>query len=218
MTVWTQSLSGKVVDLVGTLPEQIDFADMAVQLSRIRRFLGGARETISVARHSLNVAQALWTFHDADFETVAYGLLHDAHEYVIGDITSPVKELLAHCFGDLEPFKKVVRQVDAAIFEAAGLRTTLTPLQTRLVKLADAKMLATEKRDFLAPEQRAWGDLPPPYAYRFPHTTSEEADAREFFAFVTNIQRQIEAARIIKTTAATLDMSFPEFIEMEAVR
>jgi len=42
-----------------------------------------------------NVAKALWLEHDASWTTVFYGLLHDGHEYIFGDIISPMKSLIS---------------------------------------------------------------------------------------------------------------------------
>lgn len=190
---WAQCLSGKPFDMTAPTPDQVDFADMARQLARINRYLGASRLNISVARHSLNVAKALWMIENADPETVLYGLLHDGHEYVVGDIPQPVKELLAEIYGTLDPLKAVTRRIDAAIFMAAGLPLVMSESQARLVKMADARMLATEKRDFLNPSLRDWGELPPPYDCCFRHSEREEDDAAEFLSFLDNCRAAIAA-------------------------
>ena len=67
-------------------------ADIAWALSQIPRFTGHLSERYSVAEHSIRVAESL--LGEAPLPTVQWGLLHDAHEAYINDISRPWKALL----------------------------------------------------------------------------------------------------------------------------
>lgn len=73
-----------------------DVQEVAHSLSRLCRFTGHTEVTYSVAQHSLLVA-SLVAQTDPDLAVV--GLLHDAHEAYLGDISRPVKELFRETFG-----------------------------------------------------------------------------------------------------------------------
>lgn len=73
-----------------------DVREVAHALSRLCRFTGHTEVTYSVAQHSLLVA-SLVAQTDPDLAIV--GLLHDAHEAYLGDISRPVKELYRETFG-----------------------------------------------------------------------------------------------------------------------
>lgn len=133
--------SGRRVDLPEPLPTSIDPTDIAVHLSRINRFVGACRP-YSVAQHSVAVAymsvavgQALhtpWTLGEALRE----GLLHDAAEYITGDIPSPVKAL----------FKTEFLRVSLPIERALRTRFDLQPVEPNEVWLADKMLLKIESR------------------------------------------------------------------------
>lgn len=72
----------------------IDIETVATSLSRLNRFLGYTLSGYSVAQHSVLVSQLVKT--DSPQVRLA-ALLHDAHESIIGDITSPVKAALRGC-------------------------------------------------------------------------------------------------------------------------
>lgn len=82
--------SGKRIDLPTPQPGQVDIADVAVQLSRIPRFVGATLEPWNVAAHSMHCA-ALAEAAGAGLQAQLAALLHDAHEAYMGDIPSPFK-------------------------------------------------------------------------------------------------------------------------------
>ena len=93
---WQRMLSGRRLDLIDPSPLDVEIADIAHGLARVARWNGqtSGPEIFSVAQHSLLVealfaagapAQAL----APDMRLAA--LLHDAPEYVIGDMISPFK-------------------------------------------------------------------------------------------------------------------------------
>ena len=84
--------SGKVVDPLKLQPEDLDIRDIAHNLSMICRYTGAFPFHYSVAQHSILVADmALVSNHDR--ETQLACLLHDAAEYVFGDVNYHLKRL-----------------------------------------------------------------------------------------------------------------------------
>lgn len=83
------TVSGKSVDLVYPDWREIDFRDVARGLSQIARFAGQSRRVISVAEHSLVVAEL------APPALRLPALLHDAHEAFLSDWPRPALDALA---------------------------------------------------------------------------------------------------------------------------
>jgi 5'-deoxynucleotidase YfbR-like HD superfamily hydrolase len=91
---WQRMLSGRRLDLLDPSPEDIEIEDIAHGLARVARWNGQTLGThaFSVAQHALiveEVAGALNPTWPPSFRLMA--LLHDAPEYVIGDLISPFK-------------------------------------------------------------------------------------------------------------------------------
>lgn len=161
--------SGRFVPLIGTMPAEIEFRDIAAHLARLCRFAGATVSHYSVAQHSVLTADLLAGHGPV---TQLYGLLHDAHEYVFGDITTPVRNLIRSAAwginmpGALDPITELTRDVDAAIHARAGLVWPLPAATANLIRLADARALATEIRDVCTDPRQAdrlaFGELPAP--------------------------------------------------------
>jgi hypothetical protein len=110
--VWQRMLSGRRLDLLDPSPLDIEIADIAHGLARVARWNGQTRgaHIFSVAQHTLLVEAVLrqqMPRVDISFRLAA--LLHDAPEYVIGDMISPFKAVLG---GD---YKAVEKRLLAAI-------------------------------------------------------------------------------------------------------
>src|SRR6201987_4743663 len=91
---WQRMLSGRRLDLIDPSPLDVEIADIAHGLARVARWNGQTRgpEIFSVAQHSLLV-EALFAAAEVSPAPGARlaALLHDAPEYVIGDMISPFK-------------------------------------------------------------------------------------------------------------------------------
>src|ERR1700756_5230806 len=92
--VWQRMLSGRRLDLIDPSPLDVEIGDIAHGLARVARWNGQTRgpEIFSVAQHSLLV-EALFAAAEVSPPAQARlaALLHDAPEYVIGDMISPFK-------------------------------------------------------------------------------------------------------------------------------
>jgi hypothetical protein len=144
--------SGLAVPIYGTEPHDIDLRDIAGHLSRICRFAGATQSFYSVAQHCVLVADLLAGQGPI---TQLYGLLHDAHEAYVGDITTPMRRLMAAAWGQplgngYDPVAEIVHDLDAAIHARFGLVWPMPATTANLVAIADKRALATEVRDLLA--------------------------------------------------------------------
>jgi hypothetical protein len=164
-----QVLGGAAVDLVHPLPEQIDFHTMACVLARVPRFCGHTdRGTLSVAQHCLEGARAIERDTGRRDAAAAF-MLHDGHEYVLGDITTPVQDALveiAIMFGNVyagDAVKSAIRhlknRLDVAIYTAAGITFPLPADVHAIVKEYDLRMCRTERDARVAPSPYPWADV-----------------------------------------------------------
>lgn len=149
--IWTQTLRGRAFDLLAPTPEMIDFAEIAETLSTLHRYAGAAEKPVSVALHTLIALDA------APPAIRPHVLLHDAHEYVIGELVQPFKMAMAEVLGPRfdAALTSLTDRIDRAIHAAAGLPLP-TPAQRALIRHADLTALMTERRDFLARPPLPW--------------------------------------------------------------
>lgn len=144
---FVETHSGFMFDLLHPDPGLVRLDDIGWSLSRQCRFNGNTRHFYSVADHSLYVGNLLPP------EIRIYGLLHDAHEAYIGDIPSPVKDLIGK-----ERILQIERGIDAAIFEALGLST---PSREIMDLVHHADILARRVEAYhLMPSRGSWGGDP----------------------------------------------------------
>ena len=147
-------LSGRRLDLLDPSPLDIEIADIAHGLARVARWNGqtSGAHIFSVAQHTLLVEAVMREQTprlDVRFRLAA--LLHDAPEYVIGDMISPFKAVLG---GD---YKAVEKRLLAAIHIRFGLPPVLSVEVERQIKEADkgaAYLEATELAGFAQAEAR----------------------------------------------------------------
>jgi len=131
---WQRMLSGRRLDLLDPTPMDIEIDDIAHGLAFVARWNGQTRGEYpySVAEHSLLVEEI---FARLTPETPAKwrlaALLHDAPEYVIGDMISPVKAAVGPAYGELDA------RLSAAIHLRFGLPAELPRTVKRQIKRAD---------------------------------------------------------------------------------
>jgi uncharacterized protein len=151
---WQRMLSGRRLDLLDPSPLDIEIADIAHGLARVARWNGqtSGAHIFSVAQHTLLVEAVMRAASPrVDDRVRLAALLHDAPEYVIGDMISPFKAVLG---GD---YKVVEKRLLAAIHIRFGLPPQLAPEIEKQVKNADrgaAFLEATELAGFSESEAR----------------------------------------------------------------
>ncbi len=132
--VWQRMLSGRRLDLLDPSPLDIEIADIAHGLARVARWNGQTSGThiFSVAQHTLLVEAVMRAQSPRiDARVRLATLLHDAPEYVIGDMISPFKAVLG------DDYKTVEKRLLAAIHIRFGLPPVLPDDITRQIKNAD---------------------------------------------------------------------------------
>ncbi|MHA4733254.1 hypothetical protein [Ensifer adhaerens] len=159
--VWSFTPDGTVIDIATPDQRVVCFNEMANALSKIARFDGrNPGQPYSVAQHSVLGACAILNEGGSTHEAALY-FLHDGHEYITGDQSSPIQKLYAlvarHLFGE-DRFRDTIVACkaawDEAIYYAAGLPgpETWTKRQAALVKSMDQRMCRAEALALFGPK------------------------------------------------------------------
>lgn len=161
--IWMQTATGRAFDLLQPQPSMVDFTvDVPDALARIPRFCGQINAgPYSVAQHCVIGADHIFE-ETARVDLAAAFLLHDGHEFIIGDIATPVAWALATFvaedgerikFTNLSLVEAQIRalkhRIDGAIFTAAGLPFPMPAAVHEKIKEIDARMFATERKHLL---------------------------------------------------------------------
>ena len=131
---WQRMLSGRRLDLLNPSPLDIEIEDIAHGLARVARWNGqtDGEHAFSVAEHSLLVETIVTALEPKlDRQSRLAALIHDAPEYVIGDLISPFKAALSLDYRAFEA------KLLAAIHVRFGLPAELPANVTKLIKRAD---------------------------------------------------------------------------------
>ena len=151
---WQRMLSGRRLDLINPSPLDVEIGDIAHGLARVARWNGQTKgpEIFSVAQHSLLV-EALFAAgaRAPSAKARLAALLHDAPEYVIGDMISPFKTAIG---GD---YKLIEERLKRAIHIRFGLPAEAPDDLARSIKAADrasAYLEATALAGFSISEAR----------------------------------------------------------------
>jgi uncharacterized protein len=130
--------SGKTFHFLHPTLEEIDINDIAHSLSRIIRFTGHCHKDLTVAEHCCHCADV------APNEYKLTMLLHDGTESLVGDLNTPLKDLLPQ-------YQEMETHVLQLIARKFGLPYPFPPI----VKEIDKRMLVTEMRDLICGEDYA---------------------------------------------------------------
>jgi 5'-deoxynucleotidase YfbR-like HD superfamily hydrolase len=175
---WQRMLSGRRLDLLDPSPMDIEIEDIAHGLARVARWNGQTigEHAFSVAQHSVVVEEIVAHIQpDVAPKWRLAALLHDASEYVIGDMISPFKAALGVDYRTFE------ERLEGAIHTRFGLPAKTPPLIKKLIKQADracAFFEATQLAGFEHEESIAFFDAPPP-GYRLVIDPLPPAQAQE---------------------------------------
>ena len=102
---WQRMLSGRRLDLLNPSPLDIEIEDIARGISRVARWNGQTSGVypLSVAQHSVIVAELLKSYNkNIEIKWQLAALLHDAAEYIISDMITPLKSFLGEEYIQLE--------------------------------------------------------------------------------------------------------------------
>ena len=168
MSAWIQTYGGRKFHPLDPRPGDVRITDVAHALSNLCRFTGHSRYFYSVAEHSV---RASW---HVPAEDAMWALLHDASEAYVNDLARPVKRSPGLAF-----YREAERRLQGVICVAFGL-----PLEEPMsVRIADLRMLMTERRDLMATPPEPWAETDEPYPERIgrpwqPHAARAEFRAR----------------------------------------
>ena len=157
---WQRMLSGRRLDLLNPSPLDIELEDIAHGLARVARWNGQTTgdHAFSVAQHSLLVEQIASELRaDLPGRWRLAALVHDAPEYVVGDLITPFKSAIGLDYRELED------RLLQAVHIRFGLPGELPKTITKLIKRADkmaAFLEATQLAGFSDEEARRFFTVP----------------------------------------------------------
>jgi len=184
---WQRMLSGRRLDLLDPSPLDVEVEDIAHGLARVARWNGQTEgaHIFSVAQHSLLVETIAHQRTRLDRRSRLGVLLHDAPEYVIGDMISPFKAVIG------DAYKGVEQRLLAAIHLRFGLPAALPDNLVALIKAADraaayleatrlAGFSVTEARRFFGPAPKFSSVIEREYLTPWPAETAEKRYLERF--------------------------------------
>lgn len=157
---WQRMLSGRRLDLIDPSPLDIEISDIAHGLARVARWNGQTigRHAFSVAQHAVLVEEIATRINlTLDPATRMLVLLHDAPEYVIGDMISPFKAVLGG------HYKEIEARLQSAIHLRFSLPSVPSAATKAMIKRADtiaAYFEATRLAGFSESEARLYFGTP----------------------------------------------------------
>lgn len=175
---WQRMLSGRRLDLLDPSPVDVEIEDIAHGLARVARWNGQTTGELpfTVAQHSLLVLDFCEAMRpDWPIKWRLAALLHDAPEFVIGDMISPFKAALG------EGYRTIERRLQAAVHLRFGLPAVLPETVAKIIKRADrasAFFEATQLAGFSVEEARVLFGPPegaPPITLRIETTAAVQA-------------------------------------------
>jgi 5'-deoxynucleotidase YfbR-like HD superfamily hydrolase len=171
---WQRMLSGRRLDLLDPSPLDIEVEDIAHGLARVARWNGQTHgaHIFSVAQHTLLVEAVLRAQNPRiDHRVRLAAMLHDAPEYVIGDMISPFKAVIGGSYKVVEKrllsaihirfglpavlSEEIEQQIKAADMGAAYLEAThlagFSEAEAKRLFGRDPKLPAASERDYVTP-------------------------------------------------------------------
>lgn len=159
---WLQTHSCRALDLASPDPADVRLEDIAHALSRICRYNGHTSRHYSVAEHCCHVAdyleqRAIENGHEDVAAHIALaGLLHDASEAYVGDLTYPLQQALGPAVR--AELRAAHERVWLAIRAALGVPPAVN-IHAPAVKWVDRTILLDERDALMGPSPRSW-DVP----------------------------------------------------------
>lgn len=172
---WIQTYSGRCIYPLDPRPEDIDIIDIAHALSNQCRFSGHCKKFYSIAQHSVLVASM------CSAENMLWGLCHDMSEYALVDLPRPLKRSQG-----FEAYLEAEKNFMKLICQVFSLPEDM-PVE---VKIADDRMLVTEKLSLLGKSPKPWSDNYEPYNIKIIPWNPEKAE-KEFLSMFRLITENI---------------------------
>ena len=151
---WQRMLSGRRLNLIEPSPLDIEIEDIARGIARVARWNGQTigKHPISVAQHCVIVTAILNTSNELlEKKWLLASLLHDAAEYIVGDMITPLKSIVGDSYANIES------KLQSAIHIRFSLPPILPKNIKQLIKKADkqtAYLEATQLAGFSEREAR----------------------------------------------------------------
>lgn len=164
-----QMNSGLYLDYVNPQPDQFTLHDVAQGLSRECRFSGQTRSHYSVAQHSVLVSLLV------PKEYAMAALVHDGSEAFMRDVSTPLKELMAHVY------KPIENRMQGAIHLHVGLPRDLPEDVHRIIKIADMTAFATERAQLMPSDDKHWPEVQHLIPLDFKIEPMDEIQAKMYF-------------------------------------
>ncbi len=142
-----QTFTGRRFYVEDPRPEDVFIVDIAHHLAMLVRYNGAVLRYYSVAEHCVHVSRLVSP------RNAMWGLLHDAAEYVVGDMTRPLKKQ-----PQLRGFATFENRVQRAVCERFGLSYDM-PAE---VKEVDGRITDDERRDLMSNmdvDPNIWGNV-----------------------------------------------------------
>ena len=131
---WQRMLSGRRLNIIDPSPLDIEIDDIARGIARVARWNGQTqgKNPISVAQHSVIVVEILkLSKNQIPIKWQLGALLHDAAEYIVGDMITPLKTLLGIEYSHIES------RIQQAIHTRFSLPINFPKSITKMIKRAD---------------------------------------------------------------------------------
>jgi 5'-deoxynucleotidase YfbR-like HD superfamily hydrolase len=144
---WIETWLGYDFEILNPDPAKIDIRDIGHAIARINRYTGHIDgESYSVAEHAVKLSEAMERDNPGNWQLIYDTLNHDDSEAYIGDISRPLKALIAPLY---KPIEAKIEKVIAAKFG-------LTYPAPAIIKEYDTRILLDEKKALLHNGEREW--------------------------------------------------------------
>jgi hypothetical protein len=184
MTIWVETHKGLRAELPDLPAAMVDIYDIAHSLANQCRYNGHCARYYSVAQHSVLAADLL---KPDGARPAMLGLLHDAAEAYIGDVTRPVKALLPDV-------RRIEQAVQRRILSAMEIDDP-TEAESDRVQWADEVLLATEAMRLMPSAGRDWALSHEPRPELLVDCWSPPVAQRRFLGTYFSLRRRLDAQR-----------------------
>jgi hypothetical protein len=179
------TVTGRYFDFTAPEAHPYNIAEIAHALSNLCRYTGHTRYFYSVAQHSVLVSML------TPPEFALAGLLHDAAEAFLGDVSAPLKQLLPE-------YRALESKVEAAVLGHFGLSFPMPAC----IKHADLVALMTEERVLMPKHDDVWLDGKYEPEQGFSQYLKPLTPGRAYAAFLTRYYELTKKATVPLSAAA----------------